>query len=145
MAIHLELSLLLEPLRVDNGLGAARRYEVVYARLASGVLAHHRGAARAGPGVNHWRGSLLFPVGLVLLVIGLFTLRGRELVAGVVGFGALPEAAFLSVIVTVKIPPDAAPFYVGGALVFGAITVVGLVALVLVWRAKRGGSGPATT
>ncbi len=90
-------------------------------------------------------GLILFPVGLVLLVIGLVALRGRELVAGVVGFGALPEAAFVSVIVTVKLPSDARPFYYGGALVFGVITVVGLVALVLVWSAKRGGSGPATT
>ena len=90
-------------------------------------------------------GVILFPIGLVLLIIGLFALRGRELVAGVVGFGALPTLLFVYVIVSFPPPPDAAPFYYGAAIVFGAITVAGLVALVLVWRAKRGGSGPATT
>lgn len=90
-------------------------------------------------------GLILFPIGVVLLIIGLFVVRGRELVAGVVGFGALPEAAFVNAIVASPPPPDAAAFYYGGAIVFGAITVAGLVALVLVWRAKRGGSGPATT
>ena len=90
-------------------------------------------------------GLILFPVGLVLLIIGLFALRGREVVAGVVGFGALPAAAFVNAIVSAALPLEVAPFYYGGAIVFGAITVAGLVALVLVWRAKRGGSGPATT
>jgi hypothetical protein len=90
-------------------------------------------------------GLILFPVGLVLLIIGLFALRGREVVAGVVGFGALPEAAFVNAFVTVQNFQFPTPFYAVGTLVFGVITVVGLVALVLVWRAKQGGSGPATT
>ena len=90
-------------------------------------------------------GLILFPVGLVLLITGLFVVRGREVVAGVVGFGALPAAAFVHAIVTVALPPDAAVFAYGGAIVFGAITVSGLVALVLVWKTKRRGSGPATT
>jgi hypothetical protein len=90
-------------------------------------------------------GLILFPVGLALLIIGLFAVRGREVVAGVIGFGALPAAAFLHAIITVTLPPDAAVFYYGGAIIFGAITVAGLVALVLAWRAKGHGSGPATT
>lgn len=90
-------------------------------------------------------GVILFPIGLVLLIIGLLALRGRELVAGVVGFGALPALLFVYVIVSFPPPPDVAPFIYGGALVYGAITVAGLVAFVLVWRAKRGASGPATT
>ncbi len=71
--------------------------------------------------------------------------RGRELVAGVVGFGALPEAAFVNAFLTVKNFGEAAPFYYGGTLVFGVITVVGLVALVVVWRTYRRASGPAET
>jgi hypothetical protein len=90
-------------------------------------------------------GLILFPVGLVLLVIGLVALRGRELVAGVVGFGALPEAAFVNAFVTVQNFQFPTPFYAVGTLVFGVITVVGLVALVVVWRTQRRASGPAET
>jgi membrane-bound ClpP family serine protease len=89
-------------------------------------------------------GLILFPVGLILLIIGLFALRGREVVAGVVGFGALPTAAFVNGSGAAAPPPDAAPFYYGSTIVFGAITVVGLVALVLLWRTKRSGTGSAT-
>lgn len=90
-------------------------------------------------------GLILFPVGLILLVIGLVALRGRELVAGVVGFGALPEAVFVNAFVTVQNFQFPTPFYAVGTLVFGVITVVGLVALVVVWRANRRASGPAET
>ncbi|MGZ3637779.1 MAG: hypothetical protein ACXVCX_08070, partial [Ktedonobacterales bacterium] len=54
-------------------------------------------------------GVILFPIGLILLIIGLFTLRGRELVAGVVGFGALPTLLLVYVIVSFPPPPDVAP------------------------------------
>jgi hypothetical protein len=86
-------------------------------------------------------GLILFPVGLVGLVVGLVALRGREVVAGMVGFGALPEAAFVNALVTAV----STPFYIGGTLVFGVITVIGLVALVVVWRANRRTTGPAET
>ena len=63
------------------------------------------------------------------------------------GFGALPTLLFVYVIVSFPPPPNDAVFYYiyGGAIIFGAITVAGLVALGLVWRATRGGSGLATT
>ena len=105
--------------------------------------------ALLGLGFSQWLGDslgvFLLPIGLVLLIIGLVALRGPELVAGVVGCGAFPTLLFVYVIVSFPPPPDVAPFIYGGALVYGAITVAGLVALGLVWRAKQGGSGPATT
>jgi hypothetical protein len=105
--------------------------------------------ALLGLGLAQWLGVslgvILLPIGLVLLIIGLFAVRGPEMVAGVVGFGALPTLLFVYVIVSFPPPPDVAPVIYGGALVYGAITVAGLVALGLVWRATRGGSGLATT
>ncbi len=84
---------------------------------------------------------------MLLLIIGLLAVRGREAVAGVVGFGAFPTLLFVYVIVSFPPAPNTAVFYYvyGVAIVFGAIAVAGLVALVLVWRATRRGSGPATT
>jgi hypothetical protein len=92
-------------------------------------------------------GVFFLPIGLVLLIIGLVALRGPELVAGVVGFGAFPTLLFVYVIVAFPPPPNDVGFYYiyGGAILSSAITVAGLVALGLVWRARRGGSGPATT
>ncbi len=104
--------------------------------------------ALLGLGLSQWLGVSLgvfgLPIGLVLLIIGLFAMRGPELVAGVVGFGALPTLLFVYAIVSFP-PPDVVSFIYVGALVYGAITVAGLVALGLVWRATRGGSGLATT
>ena len=104
--------------------------------------------ALLGLGFSQWLGDslgvFLLPIGLLLLIIGLFALRGPEMVAGVVGFGALPTLLFVYVIVSFP-PPDVVSFIYEGALVYGAITVAGLVALVLVWRAKRGESGLITT
>jgi hypothetical protein len=106
-------------------------------------------------------GLVLFPIGVVLLVIGLVALRGREALAGIVGFGALPTAAFVYAIATFAQPcvglagpyrpyPVAScnahvpipPFYYGGAIVFGVITLVGVVVLVAVARVSR--RGPRT-
>ncbi len=116
-----------------------RAWRLVY-WLITGVLLGLGVAQFAGLSL----GVILLPIGLVLLIIGLFALRGRELV---VGFGALPVLLFVHVIVSFPPPPNTAEFsYIyGGAIISGAITLVGLVALGLVWRAKRGGSGPATT
>jgi hypothetical protein len=101
--------------------------------------------ALLGLGLAQWLSVSLgvfgLPIGLVLLIIGLFALRGRELV---VGFGALPTLLFVYVIDSFPPPPDVAPFIYDGALVYGAITVAGLVALGLVWGPNRHGSGPAT-
>jgi hypothetical protein len=90
-------------------------------------------------------GFVLFPVGLVLLVIGLLAVRGREQVAGVLGFGAVPEALFVKVIVTVQHFQFATPFYLFGTLVFGVMTVAGVVALVREWRTPGRTTGPAET
>jgi hypothetical protein len=90
-------------------------------------------------------GVILLPIGLVLLIIGLFAARGRELVAEVVGFRAFPTLLLVYVIVSFLPPPGVAPFIYGCAILSSAITVAGLVALVVVWRARRGDSGLATT
>src|SRR5260370_6954912 len=91
-------------------------------------------------------GLILFPIGVILLIIGLLALRGRELVAGVVGSGGVPEVSFVSVIVTWRPPPDRpTQFYYDGAVDFGAITLVGLVALVVVWWITRRPPCPPTT
>jgi hypothetical protein len=86
-------------------------------------------------------GLILFPIGVILLLVGLFRLRGREAVAGVLGFGVLPEAAFVNALVT----GFSTPFYYWGAVIFGVITLIGLVALVVVWRTQRRGAGPAAS
>jgi hypothetical protein len=117
-----------------------RAWRLVYWLIAGALL---------GLGLTQFAGLslgvILLPIGLVLLIIGLFAARGRELVAGVVGFGAFPTLLFVYVIVSFPPPPDVAPFNYGGAILSSAITVAGLVALVVVWRAKRGDSGLATT
>jgi hypothetical protein len=96
-------------------------------------------------------GLILFPVGLVLVVIGQGAVRGRERAAGVVGFGAVPAAACVSVFVIPQVP-FVPPFALLGTrvfgvitLVFGVITLVGVVALVVVWRTPRRMAGPAKT
>jgi hypothetical protein len=87
-------------------------------------------------------GLILFPVGVVLLFIGIFVMRGREARALVLGFGGLPEALFVNALVNGA--PTTGPtgqFYVGGAIVFGAISLLGLIVLFASGR----GSRPATT
>ena len=117
-----------------------RAWRLVYWLITGALL---------GLGFSQYLGVSLgvfgLPIGLVLLIIGLFAARGPEMVAGVVGFGALPTLLFVYVIVSFPPPPDVVSFIYEGALVYGAITVAGLVALVLVWRAKRGESGLITT
>jgi hypothetical protein len=87
-------------------------------------------------------GRILLPVGVLLLVIGLFFMRGHEARASVFGFGALPETAFINALLN-GAPTTGATgqFYVGGAILFGAITLLGLVVLF----AGRRGAHPATT
>lgn len=104
-------------------------------------------------------GLILLPIGLVLLIIGLVALRGREVVAGIVGFGALPTAAFAYAITPFyqpcapsreiwrlgALPPCGAlirppEFYIYGLIVFSAITVVGVIALIVVARTAGRGS-----
>src|SRR5258708_22364014 len=89
--------------------------------------------ALLGLGLAQWLGVSVgvfgLRIGLVLLIIGLFALRGPEMVAGVVGFGALPTLLFVYVIVSFPPPPNDVVFYsvYGGALIYGVITVAGLV------------------
>lgn len=102
-------------------------------------------------------GLIVFPAGIVLLGLGLLFLRGREMVAAVVGFGALPLATLINAIVSwappcasamrglfpmqplVPQPPcrgsvPVPSFYFISAIVLGAITLAGIVATAAVWR-----------
>jgi hypothetical protein len=81
-------------------------------------------------------GLILFPVGVALLGIGLAALRGQEMVAGIFGFGALPEAAFLNAILILGVSGTGSRAYYWGAILFGAITLAGLVVLAVAWRAQ---------
>ena len=89
---------------------------------------------------------ILWLAGFILVIIGLFALRGRELVAAVLGFGIVPETTLAAFLATWKFPPDVPPVYplivTLDVLVFGVITVVGLVALVMVWRTAKRVSEP---
>ncbi|HKS69919.1 MAG TPA: hypothetical protein VJQ45_05845 [Ktedonobacterales bacterium] len=105
-------------------------------------------------------GLIVFPAGIVLLGLGLLFLRRREMVAAVIGFGALPLAALINAIASwappcasamrglfpmqplVPLPPcrgtvPVPPFYVSGLIVSGAISVAGIVATAVVWRVSN--------
>lgn len=117
-----------------------RAGRVVYWLITGGLL---------GLGLTQFAGMslgvLLLPIGVCLLTFGLFAARGRELVAGVVGIGAMPALLFVYVIAFFPPLPDVAPFIYGGAVLSSVIAVVGLGALVLAWRFNRRESGSATT
>lgn len=85
-------------------------------------------------------GLILLPIGLMLLAFGLFTLRSREALVGILGFGAVPAELLLQSILTTNIPPHVQMFYFGSTIISVAITVVGLVALALAWRPRRADS-----
>jgi hypothetical protein len=141
------LSLLPHPTRGESGLeGAGRCWKraghLVYWFITGALL----GLSLVE---NPFLGVILFPVGLVLLVIGQGAVRGRERVAAVLGFGALSAVAFVSVFVFPHFP-FVTPFALLGGhvfgvvtLAFGVVTLVGVVALVVVWRTPRRTTGPA--
>lgn len=90
-------------------------------------------------------GGGLFPcaVGVILLLVGVFAQQGREAVTAILGFGA--GSAVLLILLTKTNfqggPP--VPLVVYGGLVISILSaVIGLVALVVVWRTPQRGAGP---
>lgn len=93
-------------------------------------------------------GGGLFPcaVGVTLLLVGVFAQQGREAVAVVLGFGA-GVAALLALLTKTNFqggPP--VPLVVYGGLVISILSaLIGLVALIVVWRKPQRGVGPAAS
>jgi hypothetical protein len=95
-----------------------------------------------GLGLDIYALGTLCLAGVLLLLVGVFALRGREAVATVLGLGV----GFAAVLPLVAYTP-----YQGGApsvplvyvgVVVSILILVGLVALVVVWRTQRRGAGP---
>jgi hypothetical protein len=95
-----------------------------------------------GLGLDIYVLGTLCLVGVTLLLVGGFALRGREVVATVLGLGV----GFAAVLPLVAYTPfqGGAPsvplVYMG--LVVSSLILVGLVALVVVWRTAQRGAGP---
>ncbi len=80
--------------------------------------------------------------GVLLLLVGVFAQRGREAVAMVLGLG-VGFAAVLPLLAYTPFPggaPSVPVVYMG--LVVSILILVGLVALVVVWRTPPRGAGP---
>ena len=81
-------------------------------------------------------------VGAILLLVGGVALRGREVVATVLGLG-VGFAAVLPLLAYIPFQggaPSVPVVYMG--LVVSIFIVGGLVALIVVWRTPRRGAGP---
>ena len=95
-----------------------------------------------GLGLDIYVLGTLCLVGVMLLLVGGVALRGREVVATVLGLGV----GFAAVLPLVAYTPfqGGAPsvplVYMG--LVVSVLILVGLVALVVVWRTPQRGAGP---
>lgn len=89
-------------------------------------------------------GLCLVPIGLTLLIIGVVVVRGRESVAGILGLGAAPLAEFVYAAAFLSAPPSE-PYFVLVTRVSCALTLCGLVALILVWRGARGAAARAAS
>ena len=95
-----------------------------------------------GLGLDTWVLGTFFLAGLILLLVGVFALRGREAVATVLGLG-VGLAAILPLVAYTPLQggPTVVPLvYIG--VVVSILILVGLVALVVVWRTQRRGAGP---
>ncbi len=82
--------------------------------------------------------------GVMLLLVGGVTLRGREVVATVLGLG-VGFAAVLPLLAYTPFQggaPSVPLVYMG--LVVSIFILVGLVALIVVWRTPQRGAGPTT-
>jgi hypothetical protein len=79
---------------------------------------------------------ILFPVGLVLLAIGLRALRGREVHVGILGFAAAREAVYVSAFV-VRHFQFPTPFALWDTVAWGVIIIFWVVALLVRWRAPQ--------
>jgi hypothetical protein len=98
-----------------------------------------------GLGLDTWALGTFFLAGVSLLLVGGGALRGREAVATVLGLGVglaaiLPLVAYTPV---QGLPPVVPLVYAG--LVVSILILVGLVALVVVWRTQRRGAGPTAS
>lgn len=95
-----------------------------------------------GLGLDIYVLGTLCLAGVILLLVGGVALRGREVVATVLGLGV----GFAAVLPLVAYTPfqGGAPsvplVYMG--LVVSILILVGLVALVVVWRTPQRGAGP---
>jgi hypothetical protein len=96
-----------------------------------------------GLGLDIWALLTLFLAGVMLLLVGVFARRGREAVAVFLGLG-VASAALLALLTKTNFQggPPVAPVVYGGLVISILSTVIGLVALVVVWRRPPRGAGP---
>ena len=95
-----------------------------------------------GLGLDIWVLGTCFLAGTILLLVGVVALRGREAVATVLGLG-VGFAALLPLVTYTPYQgglPSVPLVYVG--VVVSILILVGLVALVVVWRTQGRGAGP---
>ena len=95
-----------------------------------------------GLGLDIWPLAIFFSLGVILLLVGGVALRGREAVATVLGWG-VGLAAILPLVAYTPLQggPTVVPLLYMG-LVVSILILVGLVALVVVWRTQRRVPGP---
>ena len=95
-----------------------------------------------GLGLDIYVLGTLCLAGMILLLVGGLALRGREVVAAVLGLG-VGFAAVLPLLAYTPFQggaPSVPVVYMG--LVISTLILVGLVALIVVWRAPQRGAGP---
>jgi hypothetical protein len=94
-----------------------------------------------GLGVDLYALGIFFLAGVILVLVGVLALRGREAVATVLGLGVGSAALWALVAYTPYQggPPSVPVVY--AVVISILITLVGLVALVVVWRTPRRGAG----
>ena len=94
-----------------------------------------------GLGLDAYALGIFFLAGVILLVVGGVALRGREVVATVLGLG-VGFAAVLPLVAYIPFQggaPSVPLVYVG--FVVSILMLVGLVSLVVVWRTPQRGAG----
>ena len=94
-----------------------------------------------GLGLDTWALGIFFVAGMILVLVGVFAQRGREAAAVVLGLG-VGSAALLALVTDTNFqggPPTVPVVY--GLLVISILsTLIGLVALVVMWRTPRRGA-----
>ena len=88
-----------------------------------------------GLGLDAFALGIFFLAGMILVVVGVAARRGREAVAVVLGVG-VGSAALLALLTKTNFQggPPVAPVVYGCLGIVILSTVIGLVALVVVWR-----------
>ena len=99
-----------------------------------------------GLGLDAYALGICFLAGVMLLLVGVFALRGREAVAVFLGLG-VGSAALLALLTKTNFQggPPVAPVIYGGLGISILSTMIGLVALVVVWRRPQRGAGPTAS